>query len=102
MTGVDALLLRCNAIRDASAHTSNFVEVVQAVLHISFLYRDAARVAQAYTLDTKWRNRIEWCKSRQEAQDFLRRKWEKELDYRLIKELWAVDSIRLAVRCALF
>jgi uncharacterized protein len=56
-------------------------------------------VAQAYTLDTLWRNRIDFVKGRHEAEAFLRRKWAKELEYRLIKELWAVDCDRLAVRC---
>jgi nuclear transport factor 2 (NTF2) superfamily protein len=62
--------------------------------------RDAARVALAYTEDTQWRNRAEFVHSRQEAQQFLQRKWAKELDYRLIKELWAFDGNRIAVRYA--
>jgi nuclear transport factor 2 (NTF2) superfamily protein len=62
--------------------------------------RDAAKVALAYTLDTKWRNRVEFANSRDEAQAFLERKWRKELDYRLIKELWAFDGNRIAVRYA--
>ena len=62
--------------------------------------RDAARVAQAYTLDTQWRNRAEFVNNRQEAQAFLERKWNKELDYRLIKELWAYTDNRIAVRYA--
>lgn len=62
--------------------------------------RDAAKVALAYTLDTKWRNRVEFANSREEAQAFLERKWRKELDYRLIKELWAFDGNRIAVRYA--
>jgi nuclear transport factor 2 (NTF2) superfamily protein len=62
--------------------------------------RDPERVALAYTLDTKWRNRAEFVNNRQEAMEFLKRKWAKELDYRLIKELWAVDGNRLAVRYA--
>ncbi len=60
--------------------------------------RDAARVATAYTLDTKWRNRAEFAINRDEAQSFLERKWNKELDYRLIKELWAFSDNRIAVR----
>lgn len=62
--------------------------------------RDAAKVALAYTLDTKWRNRAEFAYNRTEAQAFLDRKWKKELDYRLIKELWAHDGNRIAVRYA--
>ncbi|OWT71398.1 MULTISPECIES: DUF1348 family protein [unclassified Achromobacter] len=62
--------------------------------------RDAAKVALAYTLDTKWRNRAEFANNRMEAQAFLDRKWKKELDYRLIKELWAHDGNRIAVRYA--
>jgi len=62
--------------------------------------RDAAKVAQAYTSDTRWRNRVEFTKSRDEAQEFLARKWNKELEYRLIKELWAFTGNRLAVRYA--
>ena len=62
--------------------------------------RDAARVALAYTLDTQWRNRTEFADNRDEARAFLERKWRKELDYRLIKELWAFDGNRIAVRYA--
>lgn len=62
--------------------------------------RDAARVALAYTTHTKWRNRTEFANNRDEAQAFLERKWRKELDYRLIKELWAFDGNRIAVRYA--
>lgn len=62
--------------------------------------RDAAKVALAYTLDTKWRNRVEFANNRAEAQALLERKWRKELDYRLIKELWAFEGNRIAVRYA--
>jgi len=62
--------------------------------------RDAAKVALAYTADTKWRNRAEFVTSRAEAQAFLERKWRKELEYRLIKELWAFTDNRIAVRYA--
>ena len=62
--------------------------------------RDAAKVALAYTLDTKWRNRVEFVTNRAEAQAFLESKWKKELDYRLIKELWVYDGNRIAVRYA--
>ncbi len=62
--------------------------------------RDAAKVALAYTEDTRWRNRAEFPRGRAEAQAFLERKWAKELDYRLIKELWAFTENRIAVRYA--
>ena len=62
--------------------------------------RDPQRVSLAYTLDTKWRNRAEFAYNREEAKGFLTRKWAKELDYRLIKELWAFTDNRIAVRYA--
>lgn len=62
--------------------------------------RDAAKVALAYTPDTRWRNRVEFATSRDAAQAFLTRKWNREHDYRLIKELWAFTGNRIAVRYA--
>ena len=62
--------------------------------------RDPARVALAYTPDSKWRNRVEFIDGRAAIEAFLRRKWAKELDYRLIKELWTYDGNRIAVRFA--
>lgn len=62
--------------------------------------RDAAKVALAYSADTQWRNRTEFAHNRDEAEAFLARKWKKELEYRLIKELWAFDGNRIAVRYA--
>ena len=62
--------------------------------------RDPARVAQVYTEDTVWRNRAEFPVGREQARQFLERKWARELDYRLIKELWAFTGERLAVRFA--
>ena len=62
--------------------------------------RDPERVALAYTLDTQWRNRAEFPTGREEVVQFLRRKWARELDYRLIKELWAFAEDRIAVRFA--
>jgi nuclear transport factor 2 (NTF2) superfamily protein len=62
--------------------------------------RDPERVAAAYTPDSRWRNRAEFVTGRQEIQEFLTRKWARELDYRLIKELWAFDDDRIAVRFA--
>jgi nuclear transport factor 2 (NTF2) superfamily protein len=61
---------------------------------------EPAKVALAYTLDTRWRNRAEFINGRAEVEAFLARKWETELDYRLIKELWAFDDSRIAVRFA--
>ena len=62
--------------------------------------RDPERVALAYTADTQWRNRAEFPNGREEVVRFLRRKWARELDYRLIKELWAFAGDRIAVRFA--
>ncbi|KAA1193590.1 nuclear transport factor 2 family protein [Photorhabdus heterorhabditis] len=62
--------------------------------------RDPEKVSLAYSLDTNWRNRSEFVHSRKEAQEFLTRKWEKEHEYRLIKELWAFTDHRIAVRYA--
>ncbi|NIA53372.1 nuclear transport factor 2 family protein [Massilia sp. TW-1] len=62
--------------------------------------RNPEKVAQAYTPDSRWRNRAEFVNGRDEIVQFLDRKWKKELDYRLIKELWAVDGNRIAVRYA--
>jgi nuclear transport factor 2 (NTF2) superfamily protein len=62
--------------------------------------RDPARVALAYTVDSRWRNRAEFVNGREEIVAFLTRKWHRELDYRLIKELWAFSGDRIAVRFA--
>ncbi|WPL79657.1 nuclear transport factor 2 family protein [Bordetella hinzii] len=62
--------------------------------------RDPAKVSLAYTPDTHWRNRAEFIDGRQEVIAFLAHKWARELDYRLIKELWAHDRNRIAVRFA--
>ena len=62
--------------------------------------RDADKVSLAYSLDTEWRNRAEFTHGREEARHFLARKWKKELEYRLIKELWAFTDNRIAVRYA--
>jgi len=62
--------------------------------------RDPAKVALAYTRDSQWRNRAEFVHGREAIVAFLTRKWEKEHDYRLIKELWAFDGNRIAVRFA--
>lgn len=62
--------------------------------------RDPQRVAQVYTPDSRWRNRAEFIHGRDEIVAFLTRKWARELDYRLIKELWAFTDHRIAVRFA--
>ncbi|EKN00822.1 MULTISPECIES: nuclear transport factor 2 family protein [unclassified Acidocella] len=62
--------------------------------------RDPARVSLVYTPDSIWRNRAEFVTGREEIVAFLTRKWAKELDYRLIKELWAFTDHRIAVRFA--
>jgi nuclear transport factor 2 (NTF2) superfamily protein len=62
--------------------------------------RNPEKVALAYTVDSKWRNRSEFFEGREAIVAFLTRKWNKELDYRLIKELWAFRDNRIAVRFA--
>ncbi|MDT8369246.1 MAG: nuclear transport factor 2 family protein [Longimicrobiales bacterium] len=62
--------------------------------------RDPEKVSLAYTVDTRWRNRSEFLHGRDEVRAFLERKWAHELDYRLIKELWAYGGDRIAVRFA--
>jgi nuclear transport factor 2 (NTF2) superfamily protein len=62
--------------------------------------RDPERVSLVYSSDSVWRNRSEFIQGRKAIVEFLTRKWRKELDYRLIKELWAFDKNRLAVRFA--
>jgi uncharacterized protein len=61
---------------------------------------DPQRVSLVYTPDSQWRNRAEFPKGREQIVEFLTRKWAKELDYRLIKELWAFEGDRIAVRFA--
>jgi nuclear transport factor 2 (NTF2) superfamily protein len=62
--------------------------------------RNPEQVSLAYTPDSVWRNRSEFINGREEIVSFLMRKWQRELDYRLIKELWAFDCDRIAVRFA--
>jgi nuclear transport factor 2 (NTF2) superfamily protein len=62
--------------------------------------RDPERVSLAYTVDSAWRNRAEFFSGRAAIVEFLKRKWAKELDYRLIKEVWACEGNRIAVRFA--
>ncbi|MBN7134907.1 hypothetical protein A7A76_09075 [Lysobacter enzymogenes] len=79
--------------RDTAAHKVRLAED-------AWNSRDPERIAQAYTADTRWRNRAEFVEGRQDVVAFLQRKWIRELDYRLIKELWAHDGHRIAVRFA--
>lgn len=60
--------------------------------------KDPERVSMAYTADTEWRNRAEFIKGREEVKAFLQRKWAKEQDYKLKKELWAFTDNRIGVR----
>jgi hypothetical protein len=62
--------------------------------------RDPAQVAAAYTPDTIWRNRVEFLNGRAAVEAYLTRKWQRELDYRLIKEIWCHGEARIAVRFA--
>jgi nuclear transport factor 2 (NTF2) superfamily protein len=62
--------------------------------------KDPAKVALAYTADSRWRNRSEFISGREEIEAFLTRKWQRELDYRLVKELWTFAEHRIAVRFA--
>jgi len=62
--------------------------------------RDPERVSLAYSQDTHWRNRAEFLDGREAAKAFLKRKWDRELDYRLIKELWSFGGNRIGVRFA--
>jgi nuclear transport factor 2 (NTF2) superfamily protein len=62
--------------------------------------RDPQRVSLVYTPDSQWRNRVEFPAGRAQIVEFLARKWARELDYRLIKELWSFDGNRIAVRFA--
>lgn len=79
--------------RDTAAHKVRLAED-------AWNSRDPERIAQAYTADTRWRNRAEFVDGRQDVVAFLQRKWSRELEYRLIKELWAHDGHRIAVRFA--
>jgi len=60
--------------------------------------KDPVRVLMAYTMNTEWRNRAEFINGREEVKEFLKRKWETELDYKLKKELWGFRENRMAVR----
>lgn len=62
--------------------------------------RDPEKVSMAYTIDSRWRNRNEFPQGREQIKAFLEQKWSRELDYRLVKELWAFKDNRIAVRFA--
>ncbi|GHF31266.1 hypothetical protein GCM10017044_28440 [Kordiimonas sediminis] len=62
--------------------------------------QDPAKVAMAYSLDSRWRNRSDFLQGREEIESFLTRKWDRENEYRLIKEIWAFSDNRIAVRFA--
>ncbi len=62
--------------------------------------RNAEKIALAYSLDSKWRNRAEFPQGREQITEFLKKKWQRESEYRLIKELWAYKDNRIAVRFA--
>lgn len=62
--------------------------------------KDPNKVSLAYTVDSRWRNRAEFPQGREQIKAFLQRKWQREQDYRLIKELWAFEDHRIAVRFA--
>jgi len=62
--------------------------------------RDPDRVSLAYTIDSKWRNRAEFINGREAIVQFLTHKWEREIDYRLIKEIWTYEDTCIAVRFA--
>lgn len=60
--------------------------------------KEPEKICLAYTIDTEWRNRTEFINGREEVKQFLKRKWERELDYKLKKELWGFRNNRMAVR----
>jgi len=78
----------------------NFESAVQKVQMAENAWnsKNAEKVSLAYTIDTEWRNRNEFINGREEVQAFLKKKWEKELDYKLKKELWCFADNKIAVR----
>jgi len=94
---------RCGPVRDPAALPPFTLEsAIQKVRAAEDAWnsRDPERVALAYSVQSRWRNRAEFIVGRSEIVAFLRRKWNRELDYRLIKELWAFQDNRIAVRFA--
>lgn len=88
------------AIKLVPPYTQETATLKVRVAEDNWNTRDAERVALGYTVDSRWRNRSEFVNGRPEIIAFLKRKWVKELDYRLIKELWAFHENRIAVRFA--
>jgi nuclear transport factor 2 (NTF2) superfamily protein len=88
-----------NTVPFASVHTRHCDSKVR-LAQDGWNTRDPGRVALAYAIDSRWRNRSEFVNKRDEITAFLSRKWVKELEYRLIKELWALTGNRIAVRFA--
>ncbi len=85
-----------SALRPPFTHDTALAKVQAA--EDAWNSRDPERVSLAYTDDSEWRNRAEFLRGRHEIRAFLTRKWQKELDYRLKKELWTFDTRRIAVR----
>jgi hypothetical protein len=85
-----------SAIRPPFTHDTALAKVQAA--EDAWNSRDPERVSLAYTLESEWRNRTEFLRGRDDIRAFLTRKWQKELDYRLKKELWAFGANRIAVR----
>lgn len=85
-----------SAIRPPFTHDTALAKVQAA--EDAWNSRDPERVSLAYTADSEWRNRTGFLRGRDEIRAFLTRKWQKELDYRLKKELWAFEVDRIAVR----
>jgi nuclear transport factor 2 (NTF2) superfamily protein len=99
MTGIDHTVAAAPApLRPPFTATSAVAKVRMA--EDAWNSRDPQRVALAYSEDSEWRNRAEFLRGRQAIREFLQRKWNRELDYRLIKEIWAFGADRIAVRFA--
>jgi nuclear transport factor 2 (NTF2) superfamily protein len=84
------------ALRPPFTHDSALAKVRAA--EDAWNSRDPERVSLAYSIDSEWRNRSEFITGRAQIQEFLTRKWNRELEYRLVKELWAFTERRIAVR----
>ncbi|MBB3126992.1 hypothetical protein FHS19_001646 [Paenibacillus rhizosphaerae] len=85
-----------NVIKPPFTHESALAKVKAA--ENAWNTRNPDLVAKAYSHDSEWRNRTEFFKGREAIRDFLKRKWEKELDYKLMKELWCYEDNRISVR----
>ena len=78
--------------------TKNTAKLKVQLAEYAWKAQDYIKVSKAYTVDSEWRNRNQFINGRQEIQDFLKDKWENELDYKLKKELWSYNDNRIAVR----